>query len=68
MKIAELRDKTIDQLKGQLIDSKKELFNLRFQKTTGELENLSQIKKVRRTIARIKTILRERVIAGESDA
>lgn len=68
MKIMELKDKTIDQLKTSLIDSKKELFNLRFQRATGELENLSQIKKVRRTIARIKTILRERVLAGEADA
>ncbi|MGI9485553.1 MAG: 50S ribosomal protein L29 [Geminicoccaceae bacterium] len=57
MKAEELRGKTPDQLKEQLLDLKKEQFNLRFQKATGQLENTSRVREVRRDIARIKTIL-----------
>ena len=57
MKAEELRGKTPDQLKEQLLDLKKEQFNLRFQKATGQLENTSRVGEVRRDIARIKTIL-----------
>lgn len=60
MKIAELRDKTEDQLKDQLGQLKKEQFNLRFQKATGQLENTARVRDVRRTIAKINTLLRER--------
>lgn len=67
MKIAELKAKTADQLKSLLVDLKKEAFNLRFQTVTGELENTSRIKEVRRTIARVKTLLNEKV-AGEVNA
>ena len=57
MKAEELRGKTPDQLKEQLLDLKKEQFNLRFQKATGQLENTSRVREVRRDIARIKTVL-----------
>ncbi|MCD6035951.1 MAG: ribosomal protein [Rickettsiales bacterium] len=67
MKIAELRSKTVDQLKAQLLDSKKELFNLRFQKATGELATVHRTRQVRRTVARIRTLLTEQK-AGETNA
>ena len=57
---ADLRQKTDDQLKKELIDLRKEQFNLRFQKATGQLEGTARIRVVRRTIARIKTLLTER--------
>ena len=57
MKAAELRTKTEDQLREQLLQLKKEQFNLRFQKATGQLENTARVREVRRGIARIKTIL-----------
>jgi len=57
MKAEELRGKTPDQLKEQLLDLKKEQFNLRFQKATGQLENTARVREIRRNIARIKTVL-----------
>ena len=57
MKAEELRGRTPDQLKEQLLDLKKEQLNLRFQKASGQLENTSRVREVRRDIARIKTIL-----------
>jgi len=62
MKIAELRDKTEDQLLEQLGQLKKEQFNLRFQKATGQLEDTARVRDIRRTIARINTLLRERAL------
>ncbi|PIR31575.1 MAG: 50S ribosomal protein L29 [Alphaproteobacteria bacterium CG11_big_fil_rev_8_21_14_0_20_44_7] len=59
MKAADLRTKTPDQLKEQLLGFKKEAFNLRFQQRTGEISNPSRIRVVRRSIAKIKTILNE---------
>jgi large subunit ribosomal protein L29 len=56
MKSADLRDKTPDQLRDQLASLKKEAFNLRFQKATGQLENTSRVRLVRRDIARLKTV------------
>ena len=61
MKAEEVRKKTIDQIKTELQKLYKESFNLRFQKSSGQLENTSRIFKVRRLIARIKTILNENV-------
>ncbi|MNT55573.1 50S ribosomal protein L29 [compost metagenome] len=55
-----MRSKTADELKDQLVDLKKEQFNLRFQRATQQLEKPAQVKKVRRDIARIKTILGEK--------
>lgn len=60
MKASDVRSKTADELKDQLVDLKKEQFNLRFQRATQQLEKPTQVKKVRRDIARIKTILGEK--------
>lgn len=63
MKAQDIRDKTPDQLNEELLKLKKEQFNLRFQAATGQLEKTSRVKEVRRDIARIKTILREKLAA-----
>lgn len=60
MKAADLRAKTLDQLDDELLRLKKEQFNLRFQGATGQLENTSRVRQVRRDIARIKTIARQK--------
>ena len=60
MKAADIRSKTADELDTQLADLKKEQFNLRFQKATGQLEKTGRVKQVRRDIARIKTIAAEK--------
>ena len=57
MKIDELKNKTIDQLKSILIDLKKEAFNLRFQKANGQLENTSRVRVVKRSVARVLTLI-----------
>ena len=67
MKPAETRAMTPDQLSDQLAGLKKEQFNLRFQRATGQLENTSRVRTVRRDIARIKTIQAQRR-AGEKKA
>jgi len=59
-KITELRAKSDDQLKDQLLGLKKEQFNLRFQRASGQLENTARVRLVRREIASIKTLLGER--------
>jgi large subunit ribosomal protein L29 len=56
MKAEDIRTKTADELKDQLASLKKEQFNLRFQRATGQLEKTARIREVRRDIARIKTI------------
>jgi len=58
MKIDEIRGLTPDQLGEQLVSLKKEQFNLRFQKATGQVEKTHRVDEVRKNIARIKTILR----------
>jgi len=58
-KIVDIRTKTADELKAMLLDLRKEQFNLRFQRATGQLEAASRIKVVRRDIARVKTVLAE---------
>ena len=58
--VQDLRLKTEDELNEQLIGLRKEAFNLRFQKASGQLENTARVRDVRRTIARIKTVLGER--------
>ena len=59
-KAADIRAKTADELGTLLLDLRKEQFNLRFQRATGQNEGIGQVKKVRRDIARIKTIMGER--------
>jgi large subunit ribosomal protein L29 len=63
MKAADVRAKTDDELKSELDQLAKERFNLRFQKASGQLENTSRVRQVRRDIARIKTILAQRARA-----
>jgi large subunit ribosomal protein L29 len=58
MKIDEVRGMTPDQLAEQLVSLKKEQFNLRFQKATGQVEKTHRVDEVRKDIARIKTVLR----------
>ncbi len=66
MKAADVRAKSLDQINDELAALKKEQFNLRFQKATGQLEKTARVKQVRRDIARIKTIARQK--AAESKA
>ena len=66
-KVAEdLRTKTPDQLKEQLLQLRKEAFNLRFQRANGQLENSDRMRQVRREIAKVKTIMGEKARAGAS--
>ena len=62
-KAADFRSKSPDQLKDDLLQLKKEQFNLRFQRATGQLEKTARIKVVRRDIARVQTLLREQARA-----
>ncbi|MFU1477420.1 50S ribosomal protein L29 [Roseovarius sp. C7] len=64
MNATELRDKTPDQLKEELVNLKKEQFNLRFQAATGQLENPARLRQARRGAARVKTILNEKAQAA----
>ena len=68
MKAQELRDKTPDQLRESLGSLKKEAFNLRFQKATGQLENTSRMQAVRRDAARVKTVLNQKAAAAAGEA
>jgi large subunit ribosomal protein L29 len=61
---SELRELSDDELRQSLVESKEELFNLRFQIVTGQLDNPRRIKQVKREIARILTVMRERDIAA----
>jgi large subunit ribosomal protein L29 len=65
MKARDLRDLSEDELKGKEKDLREEIFNLKFQHATGQLENSMRIPQVKRDLARVKTILRE--MAGESN-
>ena len=56
MKIADVRAMTKDQVKDHVLSLKKEHFNLRFQKATGQIENTARIRQIRRDIARLKTV------------
>jgi large subunit ribosomal protein L29 len=66
--IDDLKVKTDDQLQTQLLDLKREAFNLRFQAATNQLEKPSRVKEVRRTIARIRTLQSERARKQTADA
>lgn len=58
--VEELRSKTIEELNQDLVDAKKELFNLRFQNATNQLSNTARISEVRKNIARIQTIITQK--------
>jgi large subunit ribosomal protein L29 len=66
MKAEDIRTKTQDQLTDDLAALKKEQFNLRFQKATGQLEKTARVKQVRKDIARIKTIAAEKASAKKA--
>jgi large subunit ribosomal protein L29 len=68
MNATELRDKTPDELREQLTQLKKESFNLRFQKATGQMENTARMRQVRRDTARVLTVLNEKARGGASEA
>ncbi|MFV3129801.1 50S ribosomal protein L29 [Niveispirillum sp. KHB5.9] len=65
-KATDLRGKSQDELNDQLLQLKKEQFNLRFQKASGQLENTARVRVVRRDIARIKTILGQQATAASA--
>lgn len=60
MKATDVRVMTVDELQDKLVILKKEQFNLRFQQATGQMENTARVRQVRRDIARVKTIMREK--------
>ena len=66
MDAKELANKTPDQLRDELLALKKEAFNLRFQKATGQLENTARIRQVRRDVARVSTVLNQKAAAAAS--
>jgi large subunit ribosomal protein L29 len=68
MKAEEIRTMTADQLQEKLVDLKKEQFNLRFQRASGQLENTSRVRTVRRDIARLLTVARARRAGGAKSA
>jgi large subunit ribosomal protein L29 len=68
MDAKELRNKTPDELRTELVNLKKEAFNLRFQQATGQLENTSAMRAARRNAAKVKTILNEKAAAAASEA
>ena len=62
--VNELRAKSVEELNEELVAAKKELFNLRFQNATNQLDNTSRIKEVRKNIARIQTVIAEKASAA----
>lgn len=67
MNAADIRDKSVDQLDDELMKLKKEQFNLRFQKASGQIDNTTRVRQVRRDIARIKTAQRSRAVAAPAN-
>ena len=65
MKISEIRELSNEEINAKLKESKEELFNLRFQQATGNLEKPSRIRDLRHTVARLKTVLRDRELKEE---
>ena len=63
--LEELRNKSVEELNADLDAAKKELFNLRFQNATNQLDNTSRIKEVRKNIARIQTVITEKANAAD---
>ena len=61
--VEELKQKSVEELNQELVAAKKELFNLRFQNATNQLDNTSRIKEVRKNIARIQTVITEKARA-----
>ena len=68
LKTGDLKMMTVDQLDDELIKLKKEQFNLRFQRATGQLENTARVRMVRRTIAQLKTAQRTKALSAKAKA
>ena len=68
MKVNEIRNLTTEEIVTKIKESKEELFNLRFQQATGNLDKPSKIKDLRHTVARLKTVLRERELEEQGKA
>jgi large subunit ribosomal protein L29 len=64
MKVNELKEMTMEELETQLVDIKKEQFNLKLQQVSGQLENPARMKELRRTVARIRTIQTAKKVEG----
>jgi large subunit ribosomal protein L29 len=68
LKVAEIKELSHDEIEQKLEETKEELFNLRFQNATGQLDNYKRLRELKRDVARIKTILREREIASAEES
>ena len=62
MKVKEIRELSTEEIQKKIVETKEELFNLRFQQATGNLEKPSRIRDLRHTVARMKTVLKEREV------
>jgi ribosomal protein L29 len=62
MKVKEIRELSTEEIQKKIVETKEELFNLRFQQATGTLEKPSRIRELRHTVARMKTVLKEREV------
>lgn len=67
-KLSEIRDLPVEEIVDKLRETKEELFNLRFQNATGQLDNYKRLRDLKRDVARFKTILRERELSGDAGA
>ena len=65
-RLSDLKTMTPDQLQDELLNLKKEQFNLRFQRATGQLENTGRVREVRRDVARVKTLQRQKAAAAKA--
>jgi large subunit ribosomal protein L29 len=65
-RLSDLKTMTTDQLQDELLNLKKEQFNLRFQRATGQLENTGRVREVRRDIARVKTLSRQKTAQAKA--
>ena len=66
LKVDDIRSMTLDQMDDEVLKLKKERFNLRFQRATGQLENTGRVREVRRDIARVKTLQRQKAVAAKA--
>ena len=65
MKVKEIREMSVEELNAALLDFKAQLFNLRFQHAVNQLDNPAEIRNVKKSIARVRTILKERELSGD---
>ena len=68
LKVAEIKELSREEIESRLDETKEELFNLRFQNATGQLDNYKRIKELRRDVARIKTVLREQEMKAAEES